>query len=84
MSKRTDCEQNAQSSGHAPDLALMRLSSSTSGPHHASRTWCASAISDGQLVEREAGDRERFGAGEAAALVEQGAFGDGEGHWRGS
>ena len=51
--KRTDCEQNAQSSGHAPDLALMRLSSSTSGPHHASRTLCASAMSDGQLVERE-------------------------------
>ena len=29
---RADCEQNAQSSGQAPDLALIRLSSSTSGP----------------------------------------------------
>ena len=77
--KRTDCEQNAQSSGQAPDLALMRLSSSTSGPHHASRTWCASAISDGQLVERELRDGERLVAGEAAVLVEQGAFGGNEG-----
>ncbi len=32
VSNFTDCEQNAQSSGHAPDLALIRLSSSTSGP----------------------------------------------------
>ena len=32
----------------------------------------------GQLVERELGDRERFVAGERAALVEQGAFGGDE------
>src|SRR2546430_3193897 len=47
VSNRADCEQNAQSSGHAPDLALMRLSSSTSGPQYASRTRCASATTSG-------------------------------------
>ena len=58
----------------------MRLSSSTSGPHQASRTRCARAISGRQLVEREAGDSQRFVPGQGAALVEQGAFGGGERH----
>ena len=37
-----------------------------------------------QLVERQARDRERFVAGEAAALVEERAFGVCEGHRAGS
>ena len=77
--KRTDCEQNAQSSGHAPDLALIRLSSSTSGPHHARRTWWASAIERRAARRAGARRRRRLGAGEPAALVEQGAFGVGQG-----
>ncbi len=77
---RTDCEQNAQSSGHAPDLALMRLSSSTAGPHHASRTLCASAISDGSSSSVRSRDGERLVAGEPAALVEERTLGSGERH----
>ena len=33
-----------------------------------------------ELVERQAGDGQRFVAGQGSALVEQGAFGDGERH----
>ena len=81
---RTDCEQNAQSSGHAPDLALMRLSSSTSGPHQASRTLCASAISDGSSSSGRSRDGERFVTRERAGAREQRPFGGLERHGGGS
>ena len=73
-------EQKAQSSGQAPDLALMRLSSSTSGPHQARRTWWARAISDGSSSRGRRATASASVAGQAAALVEQGAFGGGERH----
>ena len=38
VSKRDDCEQKWQSSGHPPVLADRMPSTSTVGPHHASRT----------------------------------------------
>src|SRR5581483_9051536 len=47
VSKCADCEQKAQSSAQAPDLALINDSSSTSGPHQASRTRWASAMRAG-------------------------------------
>ena len=41
VSKRDDCEQKWQSSGHPPVLADKMPSTSTVGPHQASRTSCA-------------------------------------------
>src|SRR4051794_5214829 len=47
VSKADDCEQKWQSSGHPPVFADRMPSTSTCGPHHARRTWCASAASAG-------------------------------------
>ena len=47
VSNCADCEQKWQSSGHPPVLADRIPSTSTSGPHHASRTSWASAASCG-------------------------------------
>ena len=46
VSKRDDCEQKWQSSGQPPVLAERMPSTSTSGPHQASRTWWARAASE--------------------------------------
>ena len=47
VSNADDCEQKWQSSGQPPVLADRIPSTSTCGPHHASRTSCASAASAG-------------------------------------
>ena len=44
-SNRPDCEQKWQSSGQPPVLSETMPSTSTSSPHHASRTSCARSSS---------------------------------------
>ncbi len=49
VSKADDWLQKWQSSGHPPVLAETMPSTSTTGPHHASRTSWARAASDGTI-----------------------------------
>ncbi len=74
-SNRDDWEQKWQSSGHPPVLADRMPSTSTSGPHQASRTWWARAASE---VTQRSGSSASAGelcTGEQPALVQQGPFG---------
>ena len=75
VSNRDDWEQKWQSSGQPPVLADRMPSTSTSGPHQASRTWWARAASE---VTHWSGSSARpleLVAGEQPALVEQGGLG---------
>ena len=71
VSNADDCEQKWQSSGQPPVLADRIPSTSTCGPHHASRTSWASAASAGHRRVGHAGQRRQLVAGEQAPLVEQ-------------
>ena len=64
VSNCADCEQKWQSSGQPPVLADRIPSTSTSGPHQASRTSWASAASAGTLV---VGQRRQRGSSSAVS-----------------
>ncbi len=72
VSKRDDWEQKWQSSGQPPVLADRMPSTSTSGPHQASRTWWASAARDVTALVGQGGQAGELVAGEQPSLVEQG------------
>ena len=71
VSNRDDWEQKWQSSGQPPVLADRMPSTSTSGPHQASRTWWARAASEvthsvGQLGQGARARRRRAGGARRA------------------
>ncbi len=72
--ERDDCEQKWQSSGQPPVLADRMPSTSTSGPHQASRTSWASAASVRHGAVGQRGQRGELVAGERAAARRGGPF----------
>ena len=71
VSNCADCEQKWQSSGQPPVLAERMPSTSTSGPHQASRTSWARAASAGTLSSGSAARAASSAGGELAALGEE-------------
>ena len=70
VSNRDDCEQKWQSSGQPPVLADRMPSTSTSGPHQASRPGGQSG-QRGDVGIRECGQVGQLLAGQQASLLEQ-------------
>ena len=75
VSKADDCEQKWQSSGHPPVLADRIPSTSTCGPHHASRTSWASAARAGTEASGTRASDGQLVLVEQPPLVEQGHLG---------
>ena len=75
VSNRDDWEQKWQSSGQPPVLADRIPSTSTSGPHQASRTWWARAAREVTHWSGSSASAAELLAGQQAALVEEGGLG---------